>query len=359
MFRQNQFLFFSFITFCSSCKTDDSKYTYAIKDFRKPVQPYLTNIVSKGIVDYYDSTLKMMSTDNDLIQLSHSEHPVLRAWALKDMLRRTSFNHFDIIMNHLDDTATVGFDHGEFGIYYKAITDELLQNFEWKSIKDKNTAIDEVITRHNYLQSAYTILEKIQPREKYYPYIRDMATRNRKYEEEYGEMGFEDVEYALYGLAGFKKKEDVKIIKDRLMKNNWRMGEISFRLMKEFPDTAYLDVFEKYYSSHYYYTICRERSVNKATSFISSVAAYKNARSSKILDAILNKNPPANCAVATANLNEELEYAIWTNPCEAYSKLRNQVAGSVQAEGKSRIVRMPVMPIDSSADPLPKEIRFW
>ena len=84
------------------------------------------------------------------------------------------------------------------------------------------------------------------------------------------------------------------------MRNDWRMGEMSFRLMKEFSDTAYLDVFEKYYPSHYYYTICRERSVDKANSFISTVAAYKNVRSSKILDAILNKNPPANCAVATA-----------------------------------------------------------
>ena len=359
MLRQNHLLFFSFILFCSSCKTDDSKYGYAIKDFRKPMQSYLTNIVSKGIVGFYDSTITNMPTDKELTQLSQSEHPVLRAWALKVMLWRTSFNHFDIIMNHLDDTATVGFDHGEFGIYYKAITDELLQNFEWKSIKDKNTAIDEVITRHNYLQSAYTILQRIYPQEKYYPYIRDMATRDRSYEEEYGEMGFEDVEYALYGLAGFKKKEDIRIIKDRLMKNNWRMGEMSFRLMKEFPDTAYLDVFEKYYPLNYYNSICRERSVDKATSFISAAAAYKNVRSAKMLDAILNKNPPANCAVATAYLNEELEYAIWSNPCKAYSKLRSQVAGSIQAEVKNRIIRKPEIPIDSSADPLPKTIRFW
>ena len=358
MFHRNQLLFLSFILFCSSCNTGSGKYPYAIKDFRKPMQPYLTNIVSKGIVSFIDSTLGVMLTDKDLIQLSHSEHPILRGLALRVMLWKSSFNHVDIIMGHLDDTAIVGFDHGEFGIYYIAIADELLQNFEWKSIKDKNRVIDEVITKHNYLQSAYTILEKIQPREKYYPYIRDMATRSRKYEDELGERAFGDIEYALYGLAAFKKKKDIKIIQERLMTNKWQMGEVSFKLMREFPDSSYQNILEAYYPLNYYNSICRERSVDKATSFINTVAVYKNNRSAKILNAIL-KEPPTNCAVDTAYLREELEYAIWTNPCESYSTLRKAVAASVQAVGKNRVIRTPAISIDSSADPLPKEIRFW
>ncbi|HSZ86644.1 MAG TPA: hypothetical protein VK787_11475 [Puia sp.] len=98
-----------------SCKNEDG-YTYAIKDFRRSLQPYFFKIVSNGVVMYYDSALRNMVTGKELIELSQSEHPILRASAFREILYRKSFNHFDILMNHLDDTADVATDAGEFGI---------------------------------------------------------------------------------------------------------------------------------------------------------------------------------------------------------------------------------------------------
>lgn len=342
----------------NSCKTE-MKYTYTIKDFRKPLQPLLYNIVSKGIVSFFDTTLEKIITDQELKQLKQSEHPVLRTWGIKAMLYRESFNHFDIMKNHLDDTAIVGFDHGEFGILYNTISDEIIQGFEWKNIKEKEMVINEVITKHNYLKSAYSILSKIEPQEKYYPYIKDMATRNRKYDPDYGEQGFDDIEYALYGLAKFKKKENIKIIKAQLLQNSWRMSNISFKLMEEFPDSTYLDVFEKYFPHEYYQSICRSRDIFKATSFIYTVAAYKNVRSSKILTGILNPNKFANCAVGTNYIREELVDAIWNNKCEAYSKLQKETEKEIQKNKRTDIEPSPAEPINSSKNILPKSIRYW
>src|ERR1700722_1566063 len=109
MFSLKNFLFPLFIILFLSCK-NEHVYTYAIKAFRKSLQPYFFKIVSKGIVMYHDRALSNMATDKELIELSQSEHPVLRASAFREILDRKSFNHFDILMNHLNDTADVAID---------------------------------------------------------------------------------------------------------------------------------------------------------------------------------------------------------------------------------------------------------
>lgn len=333
MLKSKQLLVLLIVILFWSCKTD-IKYTYAIRDFRKSLQPHLTLIVSKGIAKYYaDSTT---ATDKELLQLGVSEHPVLRAAAFREMMHRETFNHFAILMSHLDDTAMVATEAGEWGIWYRTVSDYLIQEATWKNTEDKNKTIDEVITKHNYLRSAYTILEQIKPQEKYYTYIKDMATREKKSVDDNNTRFIADIEYALYGLAKFKKKEDIKLIKDLLLSYDGRMSELSFRLMKEFPDTAYLEVYENYYPVNYYRSICPNGNSDKAVDFINSISGYKNDRSSRILDSILNRKPFAKCLAETSYLKEELINAIWNNKCEAYSKLTKQVEGSVQEYEKKK-----------------------
>jgi hypothetical protein len=295
-----------------------------------------------------------MATDDELMQLGQSEHPVLRASAFREMLHRKSINHFNILMNHLDDTATVATDAGEFGIRYRTVSDDILQEAKWKTKEDKNKTINEVITRHNYLKAAYTILSQIEPQEKYYSFIKGMATRRTNYEE-----AFDEIEDALYGLAKFKKKDDIKIIKEQLLENCWGISYSSFRLMTEFPDTSYLQVYEKYYPRNFYRTICKEQHTSKAVAFINSIATYKTQRSSKILDSILNKKPFVNCPADTSNIRQELMYAIWNNECEAYSKLRKQIEKRIQEKGKNKIEFAPIEPVDLQVDSSEEKIRWW
>ena len=235
----------------SSCNNEIS-YTYAIKDFRKSLQPFLFKIVSQGIVTYYDSSQIKSLTDKELIRLGKAENPVLRTTAFREMLERGSFNHFDIVMNHLNDTAIVATDAGEFGIWYRTVSDDILQEASWKTRELKNKTIEQVLTKHNYLRCAYTILEQLAPQEKYYSFIKDMATRPRRLSNNGYELDFDDIEYALYGLAKFKKQHDIKIIKTQMMRNVWKLSHISFTLMKEFPDTVYVDVLQAYHRRQFY-----------------------------------------------------------------------------------------------------------
>lgn len=340
-----------------SCNTESS-YKYAIKDFRKVLQPGLTKIVSKGIVSSYDSTLRHVATDKELVKLGQSEHPVLRAAAFREMLTRNSFNHFDILMNHLDDTAIVATDAGEWGIWYRSISDDIIEEAEWANQNDKKRTIDEVITKHNYLHSAYTILSKLRPQEKYYPYINDMALRERKSIADYSRPWIGDVEFAVYGLAKFKKTDDVQIIKKILISHAWSMGELSFKLIKEFPDTAYLEVLETYHKRHFYRNLCTDKSSQNAISFIETVASYKSYRSAQILESILNRKPFVNCSVDTLWIKDQLMYAIWDNPCNAYLDLRQQIAGKVHDHKRNTSTLLPEDSIEVLTNTNAKSIRW-
>src|SRR5436305_1809192 len=103
MMRPRHLLFPTLLFSISSC-LNQHRHPCAIKDFRQSLQPHLVEIVSRGIVTYDDSALTHMATDEELVQLSRSEHPVLRASAFREMFDRKSFNHFKVVMTNLDDT---------------------------------------------------------------------------------------------------------------------------------------------------------------------------------------------------------------------------------------------------------------
>src|ERR1700727_1511779 len=97
-------------------------------------------------------------TEDELKRLANSEHPVLRAIALRTMLKRKSIQQFGLLMSHLDDTAIVNTDAGEFGIYYRRVSDDLIRECDFENREEKNKAVEEIIAKHDYLNSAYTIL---------------------------------------------------------------------------------------------------------------------------------------------------------------------------------------------------------
>ncbi|MFL5742611.1 MAG: hypothetical protein ACJ75B_20480 [Flavisolibacter sp.] len=359
MVRLKIFLLATLIISICSCNNEQG-HTYAIKDFRKSLQPHLIKIVSTGVVMYYDSALRNMATDEELIELSQSEHPVLRASAFREMLARKSFNHFDILMNHLDDTADVATDAGEFGIWHRRVSDDILQETSWKTEEEKNRTIEQVLTKHNYLRSAYTILKKLEPQEKYYPFIKDMATRPRRLSNDGYELDFDDIEYALYGLAKFKKQVDVGIIKNRMMQSVWELSDLSFMLMKEFPDTAYLEVLQTYHRRQFYQFsgnrphgfsgFIADRAAPE--DFIDALVIQKNDRSAKLLDTLLTRLPLQTCMPDKENIINEVITAIWEHPCSAYTRLREKIKSKAEEILKWQIS----IPLDSykmSPDTLP------
>jgi len=342
--------------FCS-CNNSNNKYPYAIKDFSKKLQPYLVKMVEKGIVMGGDSALSHIATDAELERLGRSEHPILRAAAFREMLERKSFNHFDIVMKHLDDTALVFTDAGEFGIWDRTVSDDILQEAEWKTQEEKNKTVDQVLTKHNYLRSAYIALEGLEPQEKYYPFIKDMATRSRRLDPYEGyELGFGDIEHALYGLAKFRKKEDAQIIKKKLMEHVWRMSDVSFQFMKDYPDTAYFDVLQTYHRRQFYkFSGNRPHGftgypADRAApeDFIQALVVQQTEKSARLLDTMLTYLPKYERMPDKETIINEIITAIWEHPCPAYAKLREKIKPKAKELLKGQIS----IPLDTYPTPV-------
>ncbi|KIC95965.1 hypothetical protein [Flavihumibacter solisilvae] len=359
MFRPKQQIILLLTFIICSC-TNNNTYRYAIKDSPKKLQPHLTKMVEKGIVMHSDSALKSLTTDKELERLGKSEHPIIRASAFREMLKRKSINHFEIIMGHLDDTALVFTDAGEFGIWDRTVTDDILQEAVWKTQELKDKTVEQVLTKHNYLTSAYTILKTLQPQEKYYPFIKDMATRPRRLDpDEEFELGFSDIEYALYGLAMFQKKEDVVFIKNKLLRYVGRLSDISFQLMTEFPDTAYMDVLQAYHRRRFYkFSGNRPHGFSGVVAdraapedFIQALVVQESDRSSKLLDTMLNRLASQTCMPDQKNIIDRVVIEIWENPCPAYEGLRKKIQSKAEEILKWQII-IPIdtipMPVDTT-----------
>lgn len=365
MTRLKYLLLLTLIALFSSCKNEQG-YTYAIKDFRKSIQPFLFNIVSTGIVTYHDRTQINAITDDELIQLGMSENPVLRATGFREMLQRKSFNHFDILMHHLDDSAIVATNAGEFGIWYRTVSDDILHEATWETVEAKNKTIDQVITKHNYLRSAYTILGQLEPQEKYYPYIKDMATRPRRLSDDGYELDFDYIEYALYGLAKFKRPGDINVIKKQMLQNIWKLSDMSFRIMQEFPDSTYFEVLQGYYRRQFYRFsgnrpggfsgFVADRAAPE--DFIQALVIQQNDRSANLLDTMIHHLPLQTCMPDKENIINEVVTAIWEHPCSAYTRLREKIRPRAE-EILKRQVSIPLDSITPLADSIKKIIRWY
>jgi hypothetical protein len=348
------------IVLFSSCK-NEQKNTYAIRDFRKSLHPFLVKIVTEGIVRDYDSAEIKIIKDNELLDLSKSENPVLRATAFREILERNNLNHFDLLMNHLNDTAIVPTDAGEFGIWYRTVSDDILYNANWETVESKNRTVEQVLTKHNYLRSAYFILNDLEPQEKYYPYIKDMATRPRRLDIEGNELDFGDIEYALYGLAKFKKHEDIQIIKKQMMRFVWRLSDVSFKLMKEFPNPDYFDVLRNYhYRMFYGFSGNRPHGFSgfiadraAPEDFIQALVVQQSDHSARLLDTMLNILPKRTCMPDKENIIREVIIAIWEHPCPAYARLREKIKPKAEEimKGRIEVYRDPIsMPADTTEE---------
>lgn len=320
----------------SSCK-EKTKPPYAIKDFSQTLQTYLNKMVESGVVSGFGDIINSCDSiisKKELVRLASSEHPILRAEALLMMVNRENEDYSDIFMSHLSDTANVIGDGGEFGYTYKNVSDLFLEKYNWRTEKERNKAVEEVVMNHNYLSLAYKVLLDFGSDEKYYKIIKEMTQRKRRYDYE--------LDYALLALARFKKKEDVPLIKRVMMDNVRFLDNISFWLIKEFPDDSYWEVVYRYAERYYlsnssYYD---DMDYEKSNEFIHFLVSFKNDSAAKILNYLIDESDKRNylCQEIVANAKHNLFYAIWENKCEAYAGLIPRIQHYIKEQEKGRTV---------------------
>jgi hypothetical protein len=370
-FSQLRLLLFIFLPVVLwSCKMND-KEQYAIKDFSPSLQPHLKNMVSRGIVYNHSNTLRNMATDKDLIHLVQSEHAILRAEALTEMLDRKSFRQFDLIMSHLDDTALIQVYMGEFGIFQRTVSDNMLLDGDivWDSQVQKDSVIEKVLLKHNFLSSAYYILRNIKPQEKYYAAIRTMATRPIDLSVYEIETRFDLIEHALFGLAEFKKPQDIPLIKKQMLNHRWQLSYVSFNLMENFPDTAYFEVLKAYYRRDFFRSTGHSRDGFSGTvidradpkDFIKALVIQKTDSSASLLDALLTRLPSENCMPNNKYITDQVIREVWEYPCIAYEGLRKKIR--TRAEAMLKKEQSGIIPYDPNydlaVDTTKRVIRGW
>ena len=329
-------VFLAILISIASCKRNDSKYPYAIKDFSKELKPYLETIVTHGYIGYgiSENYIEKHATDKQLDKLSYSEHPVLRALALSILLDRKKGDHYHLIIRHLDDTATISVDQGEFGINYTTVADNIIENSRWKTLEEREKIIDEVLSKHNDLKSAYKILARIKPKEKYYRFIREMAVRDK--------WDYEN-ENALYALSKFKKREDLALVKKELREKFYYFREYSFDLMREFQDTAFLNILDEWGKRRFANNFCNEeRYGDQSEVFVKALAVYQNERVAAIFSRILKWDPKFYCRGDLSYLKDIIYDAIWENQCDAYLRFMQEVRAYIKEKEKRTVKLDPI-----------------
>ncbi|MBX3242445.1 MAG: hypothetical protein KIT80_04845 [Chitinophagaceae bacterium] len=325
-----------------SCNTSQPE-TYAIKDFRKTLQPGLIKAVNNGIVSW-DSTFQYIATDNELRQLASSEHPIIRAIALHEMLVRNKADHYNIVKDNLADTAIIAVDRGEFGWAFETVADHLIEWAYWNTKEELDETIRLVVSKHNYLQSAYLILPGLEPQEELYPFIKDMATRPRKLSGDGYEMGFRDIEYALKALAKFKKQEDIQTINQVIKQNHGFLTYNTLELIRDFPDTSYFEILQRYHRYSFYQFSGYRRGgftgfpVDNADpeDFIDALFAQRTEKSALLLDTMLLYLDHIKHIPDRDGIKEKLVMKIWEDSTAAYTGIRKKVEKNARAILKQR-----------------------
>lgn len=329
--RVKKLLIILLIVLIAGCGGKPRYYNYSLKDFKEPLRSHLQDMVTSGVYGY-DSFITDSISGDELVKMCKSEHPVLRLAALNTLIEKDS-NDYNLILENLHDTAIVSVDEGEFGLNRYMIADYLIWNAEWKNEKDFDKTVEDVVFKHNNLRAAYYILAKLEPEERYYSIIREMASRERP---------FEETERALYSLALYQKPEDISLIKEKFYWNYWSMGKLSFQIMRKFPDTSYLGVLKRYAKNGYEFSQDRHMSPfgeDVYEDFCKTLASYKGKISAGIFEEILDKFD---------NFNKwEQEYfgyaiynAIDEYPDPAYKKTRSKVISLCKIDTVKREVEI-------------------
>jgi hypothetical protein len=295
-----------------------TKYPYTVKDYSNNLQPYLLKALTLGLPGYDSAVhfLNEQSSVEELKKLALCEHPVLRMLALRVLMWRKEIDHYPIIMSHLDDSAMVATDEGEFGMGMKTVTDFMLQHAHWASKEKRNEAADFILMHHNNFSSAYIILRRLPLNEKYYAIVKEMVQReNHSYDYE--------IENALWYLAQFNRKEDISLIKSIMDANDWWLGQDSFKIMEEYPDDRYLDILQYYGKSTLWRDMRSDDFRNdRMQYFYEAVGVYKNKRAADLLSWLLKYIPAdVRCNYYAEDYCVYLYKAICDNSCESYKDL--------------------------------------
>lgn len=238
MMRQSAILLFVVLVELFACKGKQNRLPSAstssiVEDIAK------TNVLMGSAVgidggrpkqwDTYEA-LRSMATDKELLSLTDDTNGVVRCYAFQALAERKAIDLFPVLLQHLSDTATVQTMYGCLAGYMK-VGDFFLETiterngdyrvFQFND-KQKET-IDSLLLfgKGNKLNARDKVLTDIEPNEKYYTRIRQIAIE-------------ENHKVAVVALSKYRKQQDRFLIAQLLEEP--KSQSYGFASVRNFPD---------------------------------------------------------------------------------------------------------------------------
>jgi hypothetical protein len=225
------------------------KYPYQKADFRPELSKHIQSIISENVLLYNPDTLalnflKDSCTKDELLKLLNFENPLVRVRAFRAIVNRNEPDYFQILLSHLDDTTKVMWWYFDDVADEFMVSDLMIRKVERErklSRQQKDSLIDEVLTKHSYLETAEWMIHDIEPQEKYYPIVKQLAQKRL--------INCHDL-INTYSLAKYKKPEDIDLIKKNFNKysDNPYCNNNLFKTFEVFPDTTFFPMLTKYFN---------------------------------------------------------------------------------------------------------------
>lgn len=232
--------------------------------------------------------LSSMAHTKELKLLTDDPNPVVRVYAFQALVERKEPEVYSILLDHLTDNEEVTTFYGCI-VSPAKVGDELLEiaaskrvNTSDKQIKEKFLS-DQQLAEINHqliinskikLQARANLLFEMEPEEKYYRYIHQMALRKEE-------------PAALVALSRFQKQKDVSLIKEMLTREDFSYHALRAAVI--FPDEAFYPVLVKLFHREWQeklYDYARWRVL------IEALSRYPRADTLALFEKIVTTNDP-------------------------------------------------------------------
>ena len=285
-----------------SCK--EERYPYEISDFRYQLRPHLKSLSEEHSLPSYDTVARNFitkhATKDELIRLMNSKFPILRIIAYRTIVNREEPEYYELLINHLSDTARVRWWYYDDVVDDCQISDMMIRKaFDRNGLSPihKKHLVEKVLLEHPYLDISTWMIQDIDPNPKYYSVIRKKAIKKTRY--------CNDQLIACYALSKFQKEKDVQLLYNILQVSleESECFEWVFRTIENFPDPKFYVLLENYFHSHIKGKMSVEKSFKHENEYFTrAIAAYKNRNALEILQYIEQNNtyihegnwPPSN-----------------------------------------------------------------
>lgn len=225
--------------------------------------------------------LKKNASDQELLLLTEHPNSVVKCYAFDLLVNKRNKNSFNILKKNLKDTTSVSTQYGCIGSMTR-VNDYFIESIsrpnpdnEYLTESDKNT-LDSLILFTPNLISDYKnrLIERIEPKEKYYERIRELALKENN--------------SAIIAISKYQRESDIELINIQLKNVDTDIQYYGLKAVKNFPNEKSFEQVKEIHSVE----------IKKPTSFnyamlrelYQSIVNFKNESSRELLEKTINES---------------------------------------------------------------------